>query len=307
MRSITMGLSCLLALASVFSAEAQTAVDNGYRGGAQGGGVGLAAVGFDQWYEMTWGVEGCCDGYSGCDNSIMDPGTTPWTLTVPAGQTRILEVCDGFQSGDSFTVYDNETPIGDTSVVGQGANIDCNLDASMASPAMSHASFTLTAGQHSITICPSNSPFGGGAAFFRISAPPSNGGGEETTTPPATGADFLVKKTLVTLSKPLCGRKFIVWVQVENIGSAKGDAGYLSLTVDGRYFGAVKVGSLEAKGVREITKQSFKTYKKIVKFTNVKIAKEYSPTVLNLNVDCYNATQEQNENNNTATKNVSCK
>lgn len=254
---------------------------------------------------MSWDDEGCCDGYSGCDIGITDPGIPPWTFTVPAGETRIMAVCDGFNSGDSFTVYDNEIPLGDTSEVDVGTDIDCDPDACMTNPLMSHASFTLAAGPHSITICPSNRLQGGGAGFFRISSPPSNGGGGSSG--PSSGADFRVKKTLVTLSKPLCGRKFIVWVQVENIGSAKGDAGYLSLTVDGKYFGAVKVGSLEAKGVREITKQSFKTYKKIVKFTNVKIAKEYSPTVLNLNVDCYDATQEQNENNNSVTKNVSCK
>lgn len=280
-------------MASVFSAGAQTSIDNGY-GQRAGGQIRLAAVGFDQWYEILWGTEGCCDGYEGCSANITNPGSPPWTLTVPAGQTRILTVCDGYNSGDSFTVYDNEIPLGDTSEVDVGASIDCDPDASATNPLMSHASFTLAAGDHFITICPSNSPFNGGAAFFRITTPPSNDGGGGSSGP-SSGADFRVKKTLVTLSKPLCGRRFIVWVQVENIGSAKGDAGYLSLTVDGKYFGAVKVGTLDKK----------KT--KIVKFTNVRASKTYSPTVLNLAVDCYNVTQEVNENNNSLTKTVSCK
>ena len=132
------------------------------------------------------------------------------------------------------------------------------------------------------------------------------GGGEEAPTTPS-GADFRVKKTMITPTKPSCGGKFIVWVQVENIGSTKGDAGYVSLTVDGKLFGAVKVGSLEAKGVKKVTKSGVKMSTKVVKFTNVKSAKEYSPIVLTLKVDCYNVTRETNESNNMTTKNVACK
>ena len=46
---------------------------------------------------------------------------------------------------------------------------------------------------------------------------------------------------------------------------------------------------------------------KVVKFTNVKTTKKYTPIVLTLKVDCYNVTKETNETNNTTTKNVSCK
>ena len=253
---------------------------------------------------MSWDDEGCCDGYSGCDIGITDPGIPPWTFTVPAGETRIMAVCDGFNSGDSFTVYDNEIPLGDTSEVDVGTDIDCDPDACMTNPLMSHASFTLAAGPHSITICPTNSPYGGGAGFFRISTPPPNDGGGSSG--PATGADFRIKQVRLT-PKPWCNRKFIVWVQVENIGTVKGDAGYVSLTMDGKFFGAMKVGSLEANGVRKIANRAYKTYKKIVKFTNVKSASGYSPIVLNLKADCYNVTQEANENNNSLTKTVSCK
>ena len=120
------------------------------------------------------------------------------------------------------------------------------------------------------------------------------GGGEEVPTTPS-GADFKVKQTLITPKKPSCGGKFIVWAQVENKGTVKADAGYLSLMVDGKLFGAVKVGTLDKK----------KT--KVVKFTNVKSAKKYTPIVLTLKVDCYNVTKETNETNNTTTKNVACK
>ena len=84
-------------------------------------------------------------------------------------------------------------------------------------------------------------------------------------------------------------------MEVENKGTVKGDAGYLSLVVDGKYFGAVKVGSLD------------KRKSKVVKFTNVKTTKKYSPIVLTFKVDCYNVTKETNETNNTTTKNVICK
>ena len=77
-----------------------------------------------------------------------------------------------------------------------------------------------------------------------------------------------------------------MWAQVENIGSAKGDAGYLSLMVDGKHYGAVKVGPLDKK----------KT--KVVKFTNVKTTKKYTPIALTFKVDCYNVTRETNETNN---------
>lgn len=299
-----LGVSCLLAVACVFSVGAQTAVDNGYGGGTRGGSVGLAAVGFDRWYQFDWTGMDCCNGYIGCTTNISNPGTPPWTFTVPAGQTRILAVCDGFTSGDAFTVYDNEIPLGDTSVPGVDTIINCDPDASMVDAEMSHASFVLTEGSHSITICPTNSPYGSGAGFFRISAPPSNDGGGSSG--PATGADFRIKQVRLT-PNPWCNRKFIVWVQVENIGTVKGDAGYVSLTMDGKFFGAVKVGSLEANGVRKIANRAYKTYKKIVKFTNVKSASGYSPMVLNLKADCYNVTQEANENNNSLTKTVSCK
>ena len=130
-------------------------------------------------------------------------------------------------------------------------------------------------------------------AFTYIAA--GGGGGGEAVPTTSSGADFKVKKTLITPTKPSCGGKFIVWVEVENKGTVKGDAGYLSLVVDGKYFGAVKVGSLD------------KRKSKVVKFTNVKTTKKYSPIVLTFKVDCYNVTKETNETNNTTTKNVICR
>ena len=115
-------------------------------------------------------------------------------------------------------------------------------------------------------------------------------GGGETLRP-----DFRIKRVLITPMRRSCGGKFIVWVNVENQGTANGNAGCVSLRVDGKLFGAVKVGALDKK----------KT--KVVKFTNVKSTKGYSPIVLTLKVDCYNVTRETNESNNTTTKNVLCK
>lgn len=141
-------------------------------------------------------------------------------------------------------------------------------------------------------------------SFTTINSDPGPGGGGDggdtptpipTPSPVQSGADFKIKQVAVTPSKPKCKSSFTVWVQVENKGTAKGDAGHVSLTVDGKNFGAVKVGSLDKK----------KT--KLVKLAGVKSIKGYSPITLTLKADCYNVTQETNESNNTATKTVSCK
>jgi len=127
-----------------------------------------AAVISDQWYEFLWNGVGWCDGYDGCAAGIENPGTSPWTFTVPAGQSVDLLVCDGFNSGDSFTAYDNGNPIVSTPVVAQGTVVDCDPAGCATNPLFSHASVALGAGSHSITIYTDTSPFGGGAAFFKI-------------------------------------------------------------------------------------------------------------------------------------------
>ncbi len=164
-------LRCVLfisAIACAVSAGAQTPADNGYMGPASDRMTPTADVVSGQWYEFAWSGVGWCDGYSACDTNIANPGTAPWTFTVSAGQSMELVICDGFNSGDSFTVYDNGNLIVSTPAVAQGADAGCDPDGSSTNPLLSHASVALGAGSHSITIYTDVAPFGGGAAFFKI-------------------------------------------------------------------------------------------------------------------------------------------
>ena len=168
MKHDALGVFCILAIAGVVSAGAQTPSDNGYTGPASQRKTPSADVMANQWYEFTWSGVGWCVGTGGCNANIQDPGASPWTFTVPAGQSVDLVVCDGFNSGDSFTVYDNGNPIVSTPVVAQGASLDCDPEGCATNPLFSNATVELGAGNHSITIYTDTDPFGGGAAFFKI-------------------------------------------------------------------------------------------------------------------------------------------
>ena len=160
-------ISMVFALTCVLSLGAQTPADNGNFGPASGAAPNAIVTG-GQWYEILWnGVEWCTN-YNPCGAGVADPGFIPWIFIVPAGQTMILTVADGFMSGDAFTVYDNGSPIGSTPAVAQGANLGCDPAGSAASPLFSHGTFPLGPGSHSITIYASTSLQGGGAGFFRL-------------------------------------------------------------------------------------------------------------------------------------------
>lgn len=93
-------------------------------------------------------------------------GAPPWTVSVPAGGA-LLKVTDGWFSGDVFDVYDFGTWIGQTSISNLSA--EClDPDTCYRNPGMSSGEFPLAAGQHSITIVPSESLYGSGSAFFRV-------------------------------------------------------------------------------------------------------------------------------------------
>lgn len=93
-------------------------------------------------------------------------GAPPWIVTVPP-EGALLKVTDGWFSGDVFDVYDAGTWIGRTLTANLSA--EClDPDTCYRNPGMSSGEFPLVAGQHSITIVPSESRYGGGAAFFRV-------------------------------------------------------------------------------------------------------------------------------------------
>jgi hypothetical protein len=91
----------------------------------------------------------------------------PWTFTAgPEGVN--LTVTDAFLYGDIFEVFDNAISIGTTSptaLLVDSGNSDPEV--AILDPDMSHATFFLPAGAHSITIYASASPHGGGAGYFR--------------------------------------------------------------------------------------------------------------------------------------------
>ena len=225
-----------------------------------------------------------------------DGTNTPYVVNV-IGSTYSLLPNSGSSGGGETVIISNSVPLGD------GTDITnvlvCGVPATIVTQGVTWVKIRISGGGSGTGNVVIQSGTEGATTFpnaYTYNAPDGGGGGsEEPLAPSPSGADFKIKQTAVTPSKPSCGGKFVVWVEVENKGTAKGDAGYVSLTVDGKYFGAIKAGSLDKK----------KT--KVVKFTNVKTTKKYSPIVLNLKVDCYNATRETNESNNTTTKNLSCK
>jgi len=95
--------------------------------------------------------------------------TPPWTFT--ASSPVVLDVTDGFLAGDSFTIFDFGTFVGSTPVVAMGSSCGFDPNVCFMDPAMSHASFPLMAGPHSliITVQPAQIL---GEGFLRVQAAP---------------------------------------------------------------------------------------------------------------------------------------
>jgi len=131
-------------------------------------------IAIDQWYEF--GFLG-----GGGDPLLSGAGTTPGLLSIQVGDPAwtftcasacTLTVTDGFIDVDRFEFFDFGTSLGDTSAP-SGTGFSCGNDelGCLAAPQMSHGSFILAAGDHSIT----GTHLIGipGAAFFIVSVPTS--------------------------------------------------------------------------------------------------------------------------------------
>jgi hypothetical protein len=70
-----------------------------------------------------------------------------FTLTAPT----YMRVVDGGQSGDVFTVFDNDNSLGQTSSTSNSSQNASNFDAAFANPAFSKATYLLAPGDHTIT------------------------------------------------------------------------------------------------------------------------------------------------------------
>jgi len=95
----------------------------------------------------------------------------PWTFTAPSFGI-VLTVVDAFNSGDRFQLFDFGTSIGLTSVPVAGASCGDDPVVCLANPAMSKGTFSLAAGNHSLTLTPTATVGGGGAGYLRIDAVP---------------------------------------------------------------------------------------------------------------------------------------
>jgi len=92
----------------------------------------------------------------------------PWTFSSSAATSLI--VTDAFESGDRFEIFDFGISLGLTSP--PGSPVDCNDDPifCLADPNMSHGTFALGAGSHSLTITPTLAPSGSGSGYLMVVA-----------------------------------------------------------------------------------------------------------------------------------------
>jgi hypothetical protein len=123
------------------------------------------------WYEFGFGGTG--SSAFACPSCVAGVGSVfagdpAWTFSGAS----VFSVTDAFSIGDVFQVFDNNVLVGTTSAPGKGPSACQSNDPACAfqEGIFSSGSFALGAGNHSITILASSSPFGGGAAFFNVKA-----------------------------------------------------------------------------------------------------------------------------------------
>lgn len=118
-------------------------------------------ISLDTWYEFGFDpdhapfVAGCQPADPGgvpCRVGIgsVNLDTPPWTFTssIPV----VFTITDGFLSGDYFDVFDFGLLIGSTPSVPLFGGCGLDPSACVLDPSMSHASFLLPAGAHSVTV-----------------------------------------------------------------------------------------------------------------------------------------------------------
>ena len=122
------------------------------------------------WYEFLFGAVGVPSAGGGGvpssgGNSVFAPNA-PWTFT--SALPVFFTVVDAFEKGDVFQIFDFGSPVGQTTAVAVDASGSISDPAiTITDPTYSRGFFALFAGNHSITIQPTVSPFDGGAAYFR--------------------------------------------------------------------------------------------------------------------------------------------
>ncbi|NUR44903.1 MAG: PEP-CTERM sorting domain-containing protein [Sphingomonas sp.] len=130
----------------------------------------------DTWYSFSFGTPGATfaggfDGGAGTNPASLNAGSPDWTFTLlTAGSITFI---DAFLPGDRFSITDNGSVIGSTSVPNSaGGSCFANITVCLNDADISKGTFALSAGSHAIngTVLQNapNSTFGGG--FFRISS-----------------------------------------------------------------------------------------------------------------------------------------
>ena len=130
------------------------------------------------WLEFRFNAAGAFAGE--CNVNLCVPSSAgntqfapipPWTFTLGPGG-GLFTITDAFAIGDAFDVFDFGVFIGGTPSVLPLGSCDSDPVPCLADPQVSHAVFSLTEGNHSITIIARDSPFLAGAAYFRIDPVP---------------------------------------------------------------------------------------------------------------------------------------
>jgi YVTN family beta-propeller protein len=110
-----------------------------------------------------------CLGSFGTPTLFLD--APPWTFVAPAIGAS-LTVTDAFTSGDRFEVFDFGGSLGLTSAPLPLGDCEDDPVVCLADPSISHGSFLLAPGAHSLTITPTAAPNGTGTGYLQVEAVP---------------------------------------------------------------------------------------------------------------------------------------
>lgn len=95
-------------------------------------------------------------------------GDTSWNFSIGLGKIGLLQVTDAFLKGDIFSVFNFGALLGQTSQVLKEDSWVGDPNIAFTDPGFSSGTFKLGAGDHSISLLASVSPWGAGGAYFRV-------------------------------------------------------------------------------------------------------------------------------------------
>jgi hypothetical protein len=137
--------------------------------------VQASSISMGIWYDFQWETLTSNFGVAGGGTNGTTPAPNPsWTYSGAS----IVTIVDSYLMGDMFTLWDNGSPVGTTSAVGN-AITDTFYNGNGPVEALTHTElsrgfFNLAGGSHALDIEIFQTAFGntGGVAFFRVDAAP---------------------------------------------------------------------------------------------------------------------------------------